>query len=256
MPVAIEAALRRGVSRTLARNGLLLAGVWFVVSGVNALVGLGVSRWLMRQDGFPAGVPVPPGTVREGLIAIPPAVGGLVSLLAGLATVVLTIGALRTFTTDETERLRGEHFTRNLIWPGLNFIVGAVVFGIVVGIGFALLVIPGLFLLVSLVFWTVYVAVEDENFIEALGDSWSLTRGHRLRLFLLGVAVVIINIIVSAVFGLGAIGGAIGLIIAQVGTALTSVFGLATLAAAYDDLVALRVAEGTAPSEDEAAAPA
>lgn len=257
MPVAIESILRRGVSRTVARNGLLLAGVWYVVSAVNALVGLGVARWVAQQGFLPPDVPVPPGAMREGFVAIPPAVGGLVSLLATLATVVLTIGALRTFTTDETERLRGEHFTRNLLWPGLNFIVGAVVFGIVVGIGFVLLVIPGLFLLVSLVFWSVYVAVEDENFVAALGDSWSLTSGHRLRLFLLGVAVVVVNIVVSAVFGLGGVlGGAIGLVIAQAGTALTSVFGLATLAAAYDDLVALRVVEGTAPSEDETPAPA
>lgn len=257
MPMAIESVLRRGISRTVARNGLLLAAVWYVVSAVNALVGLGVARWVTQEGFIPAGVPMPAGAMREGFIAIPPGVGGLVSLLASLATVVLTIGALRTFTTGETERLRGEHFTRNLVWPGLNFIVGAVVFGIVVGIGFVLLVIPGLFLLVSLVFWTVFVAVEDENFVGALGDSWSLTRGHRLRLFLLGVAVVVVNIVVGIVFGLGgAIGGPVGVVIAQIGTALTSVFGLATLAAAYDDLVALRVAEGTAHSEDEAAAPA
>jgi hypothetical protein len=266
MPINIETALKRGVNRTVARNGLLLAAVLYVVSTVNAIVGLGVQQWVANRGVFPMGVPFSRGMDAEisremgaALFAIPPAVGAVVSLLAGLATIVLSIGALRIFVSDETERLPSEHFTQNVVWPGLNFLVGTIVFGLVVALGFVFLVIPGIFLLVALAFWTVYVAIEDENFVAAMQDSWGLTRGHRLRLFLLGVAVAVVAIVVSAVFGVaGIVGGVVGVIITQIGSALTTVFTLATLAAAYDQLVALPAEEPpvTAESDSETSTPA
>jgi hypothetical protein len=264
MPVPIETIVRRGIDRTVARNGLLLVAVLFVVSTVNTVVGLGVQQWVANRGVLPMGVPFARGMnggvsreVGAALFAIPPAVGAVVSLLAGLATVVLAIGALRTFVSDETERLPSEHFTRNVVWPGLNFIVGSVVFAVLVALGFVFFVVPGVFLLVALVFWTVYVAVEDENFVEAMQDSWGLTRGHRLRLFLLGVAVAVVALVVSAVFGAaGIVGGVIGVIIVQMGSALTTVFTLATLAAAYDLLVTLPSEETTVTTDSETPAPA
>jgi len=256
MPINLETALRRGVDRTVARNGLLLVGAMFVVSTVNAIVGLGVAPWAAASGAPPMGFPFS-GEFGAALFAVPPAVGGLVSLLAGLATVVLTIGALRTFVSDEVERLPREHFTQNVVWPGVNFVVGAIVFAVIVGIGFVLLVVPGVFLFVSLAFWTVYVAVEDRNFVEGMRESWTLTRGHRLRLFLLGVAVVIVDIVVSAVFGLGGVaGGVVGTVSVQIGTALTTVFALATLAAAYDQLVGLGAEEEALPADSETPTPA
>ena len=254
MPVNIETALKRGVNRTVARNGLLLAAVLFVISTVNEIVGFGVALWLrgvLPMGALPPNFPFP-GDTSAALFAVNPAVGAVVSLLAGLATVVLTIGALRTFVTGETERLPREHFTENMVWPGLNFIVGAVVFGVLVAFGFVLFVIPGIFLLVALVFWTVYVAIEDRSFVEGMQESWALTRGHRMRLFLLGFAVAIVGIVVSAVFGAGVIpGSTLGLVIAQVGSALMTVFSLATLAAAYDQLVSLPAEETTVTTDTE-----
>lgn len=257
MSITIETALRRGINRTVARNGLLVVGILYVVSTINAIVGLGVQRWVANQGMFPMGVPFSrgmdagvSGEMGAALFAIPPAVGAVVSLIAGLATIVLTIGALRTFVSDETERLPSEHFTQNMVWPGLNFLVGTIVFGVLVALGFVFLIVPGIFLLVALAFWTVYVAVEDENFVEAMQDSWGLTRGHRLRLFLLGVAVAVIALVVSAVFGVaGIVGGVIGVIIVQIGSALTTVFTLATLAAAYEQLVALPSEETTVTTD-------
>jgi hypothetical protein len=264
MPVHVESVLRRGIDRTVARNGLLLASVLFVVSTVNAVVGLGVQRWVASRGVFPTGVPFSRGTdpalsreVGAALFAVPPAIGAIVSLLAGLATIVLVIGALRTFVSDETERLSREQFTRNVVWPGLNFLVGTVVFGVVVALGFVFFVVPGIFLLVALVFWTVFVAVEDRNFVEAMQASWGLTRGHRLRLFLLGVAVAVVGLVVSAVFGVaGLVGGVVGVVFAQAASALTTVFTLATLAAAYEQLVALPSEETTVSTDSETTTPA
>ena len=51
------------------------------------------------------------------------------------------------------------------------------------GLTFVLLVIPGLFVLVSLLFAAVYIADRDENVLDAIRDSWGLASGNRWQLF-------------------------------------------------------------------------
>lgn len=73
----------------------------------------------------------------------------------------------------------------------MNYVVGAIVFSILVGIGFLLLIIPGIYLTVALYFWFVHVAVEDGNWAKAFQKSWDLTRDNQWSLLGLGVIVVI-----------------------------------------------------------------
>lgn len=236
MSLDIERVLRDGYARTTASNGIILAGALFVLSAVNAVVAAGAGP---RFPGMRFGLFGRPAGGMVGPV-LPLPFAGLLSLIASLGTVVVAIAALRTFVTDETEELPEAHFTRRIGWAGLNVIVGAIGFGILVGIGFVFLVIPGVFLLVSLIFWEVYVAVEDENFIEAFQHSWELVRGHRWNLFGLGFMTLIISLLVNALFGIpGAIvGGFGGVLFAQAGSALTTIFGTAVLARAYCQLTA------------------
>lgn len=239
MSVDIGQAIQEGGKRTLARNGLIFVGIFWVLSVLNGLFGNTIARNAMGQipSGMvPGGVAGPP--VMGPSLGIPSGVAGLLSLLVGLVSAIVGAAAIRTFVTAETETLPGEHFTRNLVWMLINLIVGGIVFAIVVGIGFVLLVIPGLFLLVSLFFWNVYVIVEDESFIDGFQDSWQLTKGNRLMLFLLGVIVVIIGAVVGAIFGIPRplVGGFIGLAIAQIGGAFGTVFTIAVSARTYRQL--------------------
>ncbi|WP_353508763.1 hypothetical protein [Intrasporangium sp.] len=83
-----------------------------------------------------------------------------------------------------------------------------ILFGIGVGIGFILLVIPGLFLLTM---WSVgapAIVVEKEGVIGAFGRSWNLVRGDGWRVFAVLLVVFLIGLAVSAV--LLAIGNSIG----------------------------------------------
>jgi hypothetical protein len=83
-----------------------------------------------------------------------------------------------------------------------------ILFGIGVGIGFILLVIPGLFLLTM---WSVgapAIVVEKEGPIGAFGRSWRLVRGDGWRVFAVLLVVFLIGLAVSAV--LLAIGHSIG----------------------------------------------
>lgn len=226
----------------------MLMGVLFVLYALNGLLGAGLTRWN-------AGI-APGEVMADPTLLVPSVVGGLVSIVLAVAALVVTVGAIRTFVSDETERLPRELFTRRMAWVVANLVVGGIVFAVVVGLGFAALIVPGLFLLVALAFWGVYVAVEDRNFLDGFRDSWALTRGHRLRLFGLGVVVLIASAVVSAVFGLGVLaGGAVEILLVQAGSAITGVFTVAVLAAAYRDLNADADADGSLSAEEPTPTP-
>lgn len=243
MAIDIGDIVRRSYDRTVAKNGLQLAGVLFVISILDALFSTGLERQVMPPGGMGSSTMGPVTDAVTGAppisLGLSPAVAGLLSLVLGIVSVVVTIGALRTLVTEETGTLPRKHFTEDLLWPAINLIVGAFVFGIALAIGFILLIIPGLFLLVSLFFWEVYVAVEDDNFVEGFQRSWSLTKGHRLQLFALGVVVIVVAVLVSIAFGLPGIllPASVGFLIEQVGNALLGVFVIAAVAETYNRLI-------------------
>lgn len=244
MSVDIGRAIEEGGKRTVARNGLYLVAIWWVVGLLGSLFSNTVSRDTFQQmPGGPAGTPFDPSVVGPSL-GLSPGIAGLLSFVVSLVGLVVGAAAIRTFVTDDTETLPGSRFTHNLGWLLVNLFVGYIVFGIVVGIGFVLLVIPGFFLLVSLWFWAVPVAVEDENFVAGFSESWGLTSGNRILLFVLGFIVVIVAIVISIVFGIFAFaGGWIGLVFNQLGSAFTTVFVLATTARTYVQLTAAESAD-------------
>jgi hypothetical protein len=245
MPIDIGDVVQRGYERTVARNGLLFAAILFVVSLLDAMFSVGMDQRTMPvgemgrfSDAVGGGPPVSLG--------LSPAIAGVLSLLLGLVSVVVTVAALRTFVGDETETIPREHFTEDVPWAALNLIVGSIVFGIVVAVGFVLLVIPGLFLLVSLFLWEMFVAVEGENFVDGFRRSWELTSGRRIRLFGLGLVVLVVALVVSTAFSIPGVvlPDVAGFLIQQVGSALVGVFVLAAVAETYNQLVAAAGEDG------------
>ena len=231
MTLDVIGVLQEGIERTVARNGLLFIGLLFALGVLNTLVAI------------PLGGAPGTGPPAEGA----PFVAAAVGLLASLASVILFIAALRTFVSDETERIPRKYATRNLVWALLNLVIGGIVFTIGVFLGLVALVVPGLFLLVSLFFWNVFVVIEDENFIGGFQRSWRLTGGNRLRLFGLGMLVFLVAITVSLLFTVPAlIDPLVGTIFAQAGSAITTVFAIATIAVAYDRLTALEAPDESA----------
>lgn len=236
MSINITRILKQGYSRSIERNRLMLMGIIFVLTILNGLVGNGVEQWPVGQQITMAGVQEVP------TVLVPLIVGGVVALVLNIALLVVSIAAIRVFVSDETERLPREYFTHNMVWTAINFIIGSIAFGIIVALGFVALIIPGIFLLVALAFWTIYVAVEDQNFIEAFSSSWKLTRGHRFTLFVLGVAVMLLIALINLPFGLGEFvsrsiaGDIVAFVFAQAAGAVTGVFSTAVLATAYTEL--------------------
>lgn len=239
MSLDIGSALRKGAERTVKRNGLIIAGLLFAVSILttvfsNSMIQAMVNEGLMPAEYAAGEIPLALG-VSSTFSGILLGIGMLASAFVGIA-------AIRTFVSSETETVPKENFTRNAVMALLNLAIGSIAFTLIVGLGTIAFVIPGIFLLVSLYFWNVFVIVEDQNFIEAFKSSWNMTRGNRLELFGLGVIVVIAAMVVGAVSGLLAafmemgIGASVASIFEQIPSAFISAFSLATLAQAYNQL--------------------
>lgn len=237
MTIDIADALRKGFERTFTRNGAIIASLFFVTTVITSVA----SQSMVNS------LDLPQSAVQEGAQATPLAVGGPVALhgvlaaLGALASAVITIAAIRTFTSDETDTVPKEYFTRNIGWVLINTVVGGIVFGLAVVTGLVLLVIPGIFIAVSLLFWNLHVAKEDVNFIEAFQESWSMTSGNRIKVFALWLAVGAISFVagfiggfVSAPFSM--VMPALGAVANLAISAVAGVFGVAVLAQAYEQL--------------------
>ena len=223
MAFRIIDAMSDGFARTTERNGLVFIAVFAALALLNALV---------TSTGFDPATGTMPESGAIGFVA------GLLSLVIGVVTIAAAIVALRTFASAETETIPHEFRYRRIGVATLNVFVGTIVYALLVAIGSVFLLIPGLFVLVSLYYWSVFVAVDDQNFIQAFRSSWALTSGRRLRLFGLGVAVLFVSIAVTGAAGIPAVllGGAAGLVLTQLVAAVVTVYTLATTACAYDQL--------------------
>lgn len=228
MRLDIGRVVEEGARRTLERNGLMLVAALFLINLAGSFLGLGSAT--------AAGTP---GYQMFGLSGNPVAMM-VVGIVLSLVSVVVSIAALRVFVTQETATIPDAAFKRNIGYVLVHTLVGGLVFGILVAIGLILLVIPGVYLLLALFFWTMYVAVEDQNFYEALQSSWELTKGHKWRLLGLLLVIGIVNVVLSAVGGLMSLAGpeVVGVILLQAFSAFGGVFALAAQARAYTQLSA------------------
>jgi len=252
MSIDIGAALSRGFDRTIQKNGLILVGLFFVVNAVQTVITESFLKQfverLFTELSSEATGPDSQEALREAQSTVGDAfplayldrpVGVLAGLwlLIAVVGIVVNIGAIRTFVGDQTDRLPVENFTRRLVWTLLNLIVGLVIYGIVVSIGFVLLVIPGIFFAVAFFFYNYEIIVNEKNVIEAFSASWALTSGNRLLLFVLGLIFFVLGLLVTQVIGFVLPGNTAA---SSIGTTLINtvitVFGIAVAAQAYNQL--------------------
>ena len=244
MALKIGSSLTGGFSRVANRNGAVLTlaylvlGLVWQVAFYSAFV-----TWLQRSNPEMTDVPLP-------TVDAPLAVAAVVAVLALLLLQIMAVVSIRTFVGGHTDVIPSEYYTRNIVIVLANALVGSVAYGLLVFLGSLLLVIPGIIAYVAFLFMLFYVAVEDENFVAALSDSWTLTRGNWVSLFglllIIFVGLSLIPGILAAVisFVVGAYAGpAISTLVSGVITLPFSLLVLGILAEAF---VQLRGAEGAA----------
>lgn len=118
----------------------------------------------------------------------------VLSLLSWVVSSLLTIGQLKIILkfVDGQKPSFSELFIYYKLL--LNYIVGSLVFGLIVAVGFILLIIPGIILSIRLGFYNYYIVDKNMGPFEALKASWAVTKGISWNLFLLGLLLGLINI--------------------------------------------------------------
>jgi uncharacterized membrane protein len=86
-----------------------------------------------------------------------------------------------------------------------NIILANLLCGIIIFIGFILFIIPGIYFLCKLAFVRYLVVDEKMDALKAIQESWNMTNGHALTIFLMGLLAIPIFIAGILLFGIGAI---------------------------------------------------
>ncbi|WP_254837757.1 hypothetical protein [Natronomonas marina] len=216
MSLDIGEAFGEGLSRLSTRAGLSLAVVFALVALVSAVLSqtLQIEALEAMLETFRAASPeqldltqaeydrqievleTQLQTVRE---TSPLALGVPLSVAAGGLLVVaflaeaVSIVAVRAFAADDPEAVALGDATGGLGLATLNGFVGGIVVWGLIAVGSVFLLVPGLFFAVVFYFLRQRIALEDENFVDALAASWRLTKGNRLNVFALGLLVVVVS---------------------------------------------------------------
>ena len=254
----IEKALKTGFEKTQQKNGLILIAVFFAISLISTIASQSQAAQAMQQfdqffDQLPSDFRETPFADFAGggplAFDIPSSLISLMNLGSSIAYIVAAIVAYRVFASEVRDKIPSDAYS-GLLMPTINGIIGGIVFGIIVVIGLILLIVPGIYLLTALYFFLIFIALEDDNFLEALQSSWGLTKGRRLSVFLLFVALFIVGIVVAIIGGIASaiLGVGSAQLGAIVGLAINAAFTVFIFGAIVDAYYQLR--------EDEPAAAA
>ncbi|WP_148286727.1 hypothetical protein [Halarchaeum acidiphilum] len=229
MSLNIGDALETAVGRTLTRAGLTLAGAFFVLQLLATL--------FMTNMSAAGATRVPPSAVTPILLPFGTLVNAVLGLISYLLVVYLGLVVVRSMVSDVTDRVPAAFFTRR-IGPAFGWwIVASIVVGILVTIGFVLLVIPGIYLALGLAFVPIYVVVEDETAFTAMQSSWDLATGHRWRLLVALLVPAVVYGVIAGIIGVFLpMATVAGWVLTALLGAVWAVFLQALLAACYRQL--------------------
>jgi hypothetical protein len=119
----------------------------------------------------------------------------------------------------------------------LNGVVAGIIATVLTYLGLVLFVVPGVFIALSFFFVRQEIALENKNFIQALQDGWVMTRGERVELFGLGAIILLISLVAnSPATVLFFLSPTVALLLGTVTSAVTTVFGIAVVTRAYQQL--------------------
>jgi uncharacterized membrane protein len=86
----------------------------------------------------------------------------------------------------------------------VNYVLASLIAAVIIGIGFLLLILPGIYLALRLQFYR-YLVVDKEDIKPwlAIKESWRMTEGHTWSLFLFLLLIIGLNILGVLALGLG-----------------------------------------------------
>jgi uncharacterized membrane protein len=142
------------------------------------------------------GLLVPAPEVVPGAPPPPPSGAQMAAALASIVLSIFTTLGATTFALrahDDIERVRlADLWNPQPFW---RFLGAELLAGIIIFIGFLLLVVPGIIAAIGLGFAPYGVIDRGKGPVEALKDSWNITKGHKGQLFLFGLALLGLNLL-------------------------------------------------------------
>lgn len=169
---------------TLKKNFGFFLGMLAIIVAVNLLVGLVMSSFSEEAP--------------KALVIAVSVISWILDLLIGMGVIRITLK----FCDQEQATYRDLFSAYRLL---LNYLVGSIVYGIMVGIGLVFLVAPGIYLAVKYQFYDYLIVDRGMGPIEAIKRSGVLTEGVKWNLVLFWLALVGINILGMIALGVGLI---------------------------------------------------
>lgn len=234
MALQLGQAISDGIGRVLSTTGaILFAGLVAIQLVTQVGINTAVVGFLPPEAASAAGV--------AGLsLPVPPEAGIVLGLVGILASTVYFVVLARALSRPRRELsvFPSTLYSRRIGRATLATFLGGLMVSVAVTIGFVLLVLPGIFLAGSFLFFIFAAGVEDRGILGSLRRSWELAQGNRLKLSLL---VVVIGIVASIVGTVGTLLDFVGLgSLSDVAVTLVNsgffIFVYGTLAAAYCQL--------------------
>lgn len=124
------------------------------------------------------------------------------TVLGWFLKIMITIGTIKIslkFVDNQKPEL-SDIFSINCFW---SMFFGGLLYGIITAFGFILLIIPGIIFGLKLQFYTYLIVEKCLGPIEALKQSWGLTKGQTWNLFLFVLLLIGINILGALVLFVG-----------------------------------------------------
>ena len=231
MALQLSHAVSDGIRRTVSRTGgILLLGFLVIQFGLqtsanSAVLGL-LPPEAAEQFSQNTGIALPiPGSVGVALFVV-------LVVLSSTYFVILS----RMFARPQSEMSRFPATLRRRLGRTTVFaLVGGLIVTVSIMLGTVLLILPGLFLAASFLFFIFGVAVEDRGIISSLKRSWELARGSRIKLGILVVVTALFGGVIGAITPLLTLAG-LPVVADVVTVVLTTMFFLpyyAIIASAY-----------------------
>jgi uncharacterized membrane protein len=169
---------------TLKKNFGFFLGMLAIVVAVNVLGGLVMSSFSEEAP--------------KALVIALSVISWILDLLIGIGVIKIALK----FCDQEQATYRDLFSAYRLL---LNYLVGSIVYGIMVAIGFVFLIVPGIYLAVKYQFYAYLIIDKGMGPIDAIKRSGVLTEGVKRNLVLFWLALVGINILGMIALGVGLI---------------------------------------------------
>lgn len=246
MSLDVARALKEGLDRLASRNGALFVGIFLLVSLLGnvaldsaALALETLSTELATETDQSQPNPLPEEAIPLGF-ELPGSVITLLLLVWLLAWAAMSVIAVRVMATDHTKKIPDDLLSRRLTLATVNEIFARIVVLALITVGFVLFIVPGLFLAICFYFVRPLIAIEDRNAIDAMVESWRLSKGDRFAILILLIGAVVIYAAISIMGTLSAVALSVvpivGVVVSITFAAIANVFWLAVSARAYVQL--------------------